>query len=215
MKYHKINQASGITFDTKSCWNRHEPCGTVTLLHRSATDGAAVFGRFQVNRTVKKPISRFLAPSLDTHGAVRFCDIYLSWMSTGRNNVRTNTAAICTQQHVPEKIKEAPHQAVYRRAPVGNAQDNVAHVEYVFRDAFLPNYLKRWHAERKWRLWQYLIDVLLEADASLGICILPVIVKKSSLEETRSRMCVVLYLRSCMPAGRRGYMTKKKKTEEK
>ena len=52
MKYDKINH--GITFDTKPCRNRHEACETVTLLHRSATDGTAIFLQFQVNRTVKK-----------------------------------------------------------------------------------------------------------------------------------------------------------------
>ena len=31
MKYHKINQASGSTFDTKPSRNRHKPCETVTL----------------------------------------------------------------------------------------------------------------------------------------------------------------------------------------
>ena len=66
MKYHTINQASGITFDTKPCRDRHnKPCETVTLLHRSAIDGTAVILRFLV----------ITAPSLDAHGAVRFCDI--------------------------------------------------------------------------------------------------------------------------------------------
>ena len=57
MKYHKINQASGVPFDTKPCRNnRHKPSETVTLLHRSATDGTAIFQGFQVSRTVKKAI---------------------------------------------------------------------------------------------------------------------------------------------------------------
>ena len=53
-KYHKINQASGNTLDTKPCRNRRDTCETVTLLHRSAAaDGTVDFLRFQVNRTVK------------------------------------------------------------------------------------------------------------------------------------------------------------------
>ena len=46
MKCHKINQASGNTFDTKPCNTHYEPCKTVTLLHLSAADVTAVFERF-------------------------------------------------------------------------------------------------------------------------------------------------------------------------
>ena len=47
MKYHKINQASENTFDTKPRRNRHDPCETVTLLHRCEADGTAVFYGFK------------------------------------------------------------------------------------------------------------------------------------------------------------------------
>ena len=52
MKYQNINQASGNTFNTKPCRNRHGLSETVTLLHHPAADGSVGFVRCQVNRTV-------------------------------------------------------------------------------------------------------------------------------------------------------------------